>query len=174
MTTNAQHNANGRNAKKSTGPRTRQGKAQSSRNAVQHGAYAEELVAIRRGVFEEDPNEVAAYVQGIVESLAPRDAIEVSLANQIAFCMLRLRRSTRFETEAIAGTDRRRPGPQDPEDPRSVEYYEEQLAHDLGQQARTLFDHTLANVSRVESRNSLALDRALSRYRKLHERDLSS
>ena len=100
MTSDAQRNANRRSAKESTGPRTPQGKARSSQNALKHGAYAEELVPIRRGVFEEDPDEIAVYMRSVVESLAPRDAIEVALANRIAFCMLRLNRADRFETEA--------------------------------------------------------------------------
>ncbi len=41
MATAAQIAANRRNALKSTGPKTRQGKRASSRNAVKHGVYAE-------------------------------------------------------------------------------------------------------------------------------------
>jgi hypothetical protein len=44
MATEAQINANRRNAKKSTGPRTSVGKERSSRNALQHGLLARESV----------------------------------------------------------------------------------------------------------------------------------
>ena len=44
MTTQAQIDANRRNAEKSTGPKTPHGKARSRRNALWHGVTAETLV----------------------------------------------------------------------------------------------------------------------------------
>ena len=87
---------------------------------------------------------------------------------------LRLHRVGRLEAEAIAGTDTASTEPQDPNDPRSVDYHGEMLAQNRGTRARDLFEHTLAQVSLIESRNSLSLDRALNRYRKLQERDMGS
>ena len=44
MSTEAQILANWRNAQKSTGPRSRQGKAAVSQNAVQHGLSARQAI----------------------------------------------------------------------------------------------------------------------------------
>jgi len=44
MATEAQIRANRRNAQKSTGPRTRQGKAALSQNAVKHGLSARQAI----------------------------------------------------------------------------------------------------------------------------------
>ena len=44
MTTNAQIKANRNNAKKSTGPRTEQGKARVAKNALKHGLLARDTV----------------------------------------------------------------------------------------------------------------------------------
>ncbi len=44
MSTEAQINANRQNAQKSTGPRTAEGKAVVSQNAVKHGLFAAEAV----------------------------------------------------------------------------------------------------------------------------------
>ena len=49
MPTQAQIRANRENAKKSTGPRTPEGKANSSKNALKHGLLAEDAVIPRRG-----------------------------------------------------------------------------------------------------------------------------
>ncbi|MHC4750707.1 MAG: hypothetical protein ACYTFW_12625, partial [Planctomycetota bacterium] len=44
MSTEAQINANQQNSQKSTGPRTAEGKAAVSQNAVKHGLFASEAV----------------------------------------------------------------------------------------------------------------------------------
>jgi len=43
MSTQAQINANRENAEKSTGPKTAEGKAASSKNATRHGFYSKEF-----------------------------------------------------------------------------------------------------------------------------------
>ena len=50
MSTEKQINANRQNAQKSTGPKTAEGKATSSKNAVKHGLFAEEAV-----IYGENP-----------------------------------------------------------------------------------------------------------------------
>jgi hypothetical protein len=44
MTTQKQIKANRKNAQKSTGPRTGEGKASVSKNAVKHGLFAESVI----------------------------------------------------------------------------------------------------------------------------------
>src|SRR4051812_34923262 len=56
--------ANRRNGKKG-GPRTPEGKRRVSQNALKYGGYSG-ADAIPRGPFAEDPDEVAAFIEAIV------------------------------------------------------------------------------------------------------------
>src|SRR5688572_25538951 len=84
----AKRNANRQNAKKSTGPRTREGKARSSRNALKHGfrATASALTPL------EDREAYESYTSSIIDSLRPATAMEQDLAQRIADLSWRLRR----------------------------------------------------------------------------------
>ena len=105
MATEAQRKANRQNAKKSTGPRTPEGKARSSKNALKHGLLARDAV-----MADEDPAEYDRQLQILEENLFPKNAIEFELVLQIADSRWRLRRITRIEagltTYQYAGADR--------------------------------------------------------------------
>ena len=105
MSTEAQRKANRQNAKKSTGPRTPQGKARSSKNALKHGLLARDAV-----MADEDAAEYDRQLQILEENLFPKNAIEFELVLQIADSRWRLRRITRIEagltTYQYHGTDR--------------------------------------------------------------------
>ena len=90
--TPAQVAANRMNAQRSTGPRTPAGRARSSQNAMKHGIYARTDIAVERGPFAEDPEEVASTLKELVQALAPRDVLEVFRANRIALLQLQERR----------------------------------------------------------------------------------
>jgi hypothetical protein len=107
-TSTAQVEANRRNAKKSTGPRSAEGKRRSAMNALTHGAYGR-AQAIPRGLLCESEFEVKEYVDAIVDALAPRDAIELVIARRIATADLRLARLERYEGVAMAKVGRLRP-----------------------------------------------------------------
>ena len=92
MATQAQRKANRQNAKKSTGPRTPEGKARSSQNAIKHGLLARDAV-----MADEDPAEYDRQLQILEENLFPKNAIEFELVLQIADSRWRLRRITRIE-----------------------------------------------------------------------------
>ena len=62
-TTKARLRANRKNARKSTGPKTPEGKARSSRNALKHGLLA------RHVIIDDDPNEDPAEFNRILEGL---------------------------------------------------------------------------------------------------------
>ncbi len=96
----AQQAANRRNAQKSTGPRTREGKQTSSQNATSHGAYAGSVHPVRSGALAENPAEVEALFDAIVTAKNPRDAIEREVACQIANALLRHRRAGRLEAQS--------------------------------------------------------------------------
>ncbi|HUU14471.1 MAG TPA: hypothetical protein VM182_12300 [Terriglobia bacterium] len=75
--------ANRRNARRSTGPRTPEGKRRSRMNALRHGlctkAFREVMVELR-----EDPREFDRLHRGLVDSLAPHNALESTLVEDLA------------------------------------------------------------------------------------------
>lgn len=89
--------ANRKNALKSTGPRSGAGKARSSQNALKHSHFAQKLVAITVGPYAEDADEVAAFIQEAIDVLAPRDYLEMQVAQQIAVNFLRQQRLMKWE-----------------------------------------------------------------------------
>lgn len=93
--------ANRRNAKQSTGPTSKSGKANSSQNGIKHGVFSTSLEPLRTGEFYEDEDEFAERVDGIVESLRPRDAIEREVATQIAGVQIKKGRLERWATATI-------------------------------------------------------------------------
>jgi hypothetical protein len=96
MATKRQIKANRQNAKRSTGPITAAGRAQSKRNALKHGLTAREVT-----VDNEEASKFEAFRDDIVRDLAPEGALEEELAQQIATDSWRLRRVLRLEA-AIA------------------------------------------------------------------------
>ena len=96
MATEAQITANRINAQKSTGPRTAEGKAAVSQNAVTHGLLAAQAVV--RG---ESVEEFTAHRDGVLADLRPVGALESILAERVASLMWRLRRAERLQNEAF-------------------------------------------------------------------------
>ncbi|MCH7670464.1 MAG: hypothetical protein IIC71_14875 [Acidobacteria bacterium] len=167
MGTERQNEANRANAAKSTGPTSAEGKAISAGNAVKHGIYSERMVAIRRGYFEEDPEEFHRYMSDIVASLNPRDAVEDEAAFRVASYFRRLDRLDRFEAEALAGDTASRvingdifTASQNLGDP---EVHKEDAA------ARAI-DHTFERASLIDSRLAQGLERSLKLYAMLRSR----
>jgi hypothetical protein len=77
--------ANQSNAQKSTGPKTREGKARAALNAIKHGAYAKaenvrREIMVRRG---EDPAEYEQLHQDLVDSCQPEDALQAMVVKTI-------------------------------------------------------------------------------------------
>ena len=103
MASEAQLAANRRNAQKSAGPRTEEGRAVASRNALRHGLTAEQLI-----LFDEQAGDLARFCEEVRAALDPADAIEEQLAERILLCAWRLRRACRLEAalinDAAAGT----------------------------------------------------------------------
>ncbi len=85
-----QAEANRRNSKKSTGPRTAAGKGRSKFNAVTHG-----LTALSVLLPGEDPGQLAARQQQLIDSLQPRHAAELTAIERMAAAIWRSDRSTR-------------------------------------------------------------------------------
>jgi hypothetical protein len=98
MSTQKQMEANRRNALKSTGPRTPEGKAKVAQNAVKHGILSK--LTILPEVESQD--EWEAHVSRVLDDLQPVGYLEQVLAEDIAATLWRLARARRYEAEAAA------------------------------------------------------------------------
>lgn len=96
MATEAQVRANRLNAKRSTGPRTAEGKAVVAQNAVKHGLSARQAV-----IVGEDMGEFEFYREQMLAELAPEGAMESALAQRAVGLAWRLRRAERLQNEAF-------------------------------------------------------------------------
>jgi hypothetical protein len=79
-----------------TGPRTTEGKAIASRNAIRHGLLSEDIVAP-----QEASTDWEEFRFDIMNALAPVAALESELAERVASLLWRLRRVPRAEAEQI-------------------------------------------------------------------------
>src|SRR5579862_8789416 len=93
MTTFRQIEANRRNARKSTGPITEEGKQRSRCNAVCHGLTAETVI----GALE-DAEDYQAFEAAIIADYDAQSAVERQLVLRLASLLWRLRRATTIET----------------------------------------------------------------------------
>lgn len=97
MTSPRKIEANRRNALKSTGPRTPEGKARASRNNLRHGVLVAGPV-IRE---MERTEEWDAHLEGVRTSLAPVGYLEEVLVDRAALLLWRMGRVARFERDAL-------------------------------------------------------------------------
>jgi len=104
MASAAQIQANRLNARKSTGPRTDEGKEKASHNAVKHGLLAREVV-----IVGEDPAQFEMYREGMIQTLAPAGPVEEMLAERIVGLSWRLQRAERLQNAAFAALDEAEP-----------------------------------------------------------------
>src|SRR5271167_4763077 len=93
MTSFRQIEANRRNARKSTGPITEEGKQRSRCNAVRHGLTAETVI----GALE-DAEDYKAFEAAIIADYDVQSAVERELVLRLASLLWRLRRATTMET----------------------------------------------------------------------------
>src|SRR5450631_2491514 len=93
MASEKQVSANRRNAAKSTGPITQNGKLRSRRNAMSHGLTAATVVTAI-----EDSQEFEQFAAAIRADYQPVSTIEHELVARLASLLWRLRRSTLIET----------------------------------------------------------------------------
>jgi len=98
MASQKQIAANRRNARRSTGPKTPEGKAAASRNAVKHGLSSSRTIVLpgeNRQEFEE-------HLDAFRSECQPQGPLEQSLVFQVAAAECRLRRICRLETGLFA------------------------------------------------------------------------
>ena len=89
--------ANRRNAQKSTGPRTPEGKNRSRFNGVKHGLRA--TVAVLPG---EDPAAFQERVDALMERFAPQNPVEADLLERVAATTWSLERANRAEAARLS------------------------------------------------------------------------
>jgi hypothetical protein len=96
MTSFRQIEANRRNALRSTGPTTDDGKRQSRRNALRHGLSAETVID---GL--EDCEDYSAFEAAVIADYDARTAVERELVLRLASLLWRLRRIISIETDLL-------------------------------------------------------------------------
>ena len=93
MTSPKQIDANRRNALKSTGPITPEGKERSRRNAVRHGLTAETVIAVL-----ENSEDYEMFEAAVISDYNADTVVERQLVLRLASTLWRLRRATGMET----------------------------------------------------------------------------
>lgn len=96
MTTQKQVATNKKNARKSTGPKSAQGKATVAMNAISHGVLSQKLF-----LAGEDPAEFAALLDDLSRALRPIGTLEQVLVEKIAVALWKQRRLVTAETASI-------------------------------------------------------------------------
>jgi hypothetical protein len=96
MTSFAQFESNRRNALRSTGPRTDEGKQRSRANAFRHGLTAETVIASL-----EDAEDYKAFEATIIADYQAETAVARELVLRLASLLWRLRRATGIETDLL-------------------------------------------------------------------------
>ena len=97
MTSFRQWQSNRRNAAKSSGPITPEGKERSRRNAVRHGLTAETVI----GALE-DAEDYKAFESAVIADYDAQSTVERELVLRLASALWRLRRATAIETGLFA------------------------------------------------------------------------
>jgi len=116
MASDRQIKANQENARLSTGPRTPEGKARSSLNAVRHGLLARDAV-----LPEEDRAAYLELLAALEEEYQPQSPSQTFLVQQLASAQWRLQRFLRIETGFFAARMER---------VKSKEYDEDTIQHE--------------------------------------------
>jgi hypothetical protein len=88
---------NRRNAQRSTGPKTAEGKAKARLNALKHGLRAEEFA-----LPGEDQEELKRLTDEWVEYYQPRSPGERAVLDRCVYATVQLNRCTRYHQEAVA------------------------------------------------------------------------
>ena len=104
MATQKQIEANIRNSKKSTGPKTERGINNAKRNAIKHGLYAGDII-IQGGCLKENPDDILELMQRLRSDLKPVGYLEnhlVTRLGEIAWQYLRFRK---FENDEFKNAE---------------------------------------------------------------------
>lgn len=147
MTTESQIQANRKNAIKSTGPRTAEGKARASKNSIRHG-----ILSVVHFANAEEKRRFSDAYSGLVDALKPEGVLEDLIVERIALNHWRLARLIKIERGLFTAFD-----------------YNNVLSNDLGNVSESLamrFANRTVEFATL-SRYEVALERSI--LRNLHE-----
>ena len=96
MTSVKQIDANRANAKRSTGPRSEEGKARSSKNALKHGLNSRSIV-----IWDEEYEQFELLRAGLEADFRPMSTIDRELVDRLAGLLWRLRRIPRLDAALL-------------------------------------------------------------------------
>ena len=178
MASEAQIDANRRNAERSTGPSTQEGKSNSSRNGLIHG-----MAAGKHALPGEDPCDYFTLLQDFRARFQPADPVEDGIVARLAAEEWRLRRFPAMEVEVfhtrfreIARVDRIRKRQEESNKKRGIEPYPGESVHDEQSDCDLLGrafvldaggSNAFTKLARYESRADHAFDRFLRQLQKL-------
>jgi hypothetical protein len=163
--------------KRGGGPKSRDGKARTSLNALKHG-----LTSLRPQLLEwESASQFRALSAALIEELAPEGVIEAILVDRIVWCAWRLRRAARVEQLLLTGGSFEGPPrivagwvDRDPEDPDASNVESEPDAEELEREreqreaaAMIQYGRDAGLLTRYETTLERSLYRALWQLREL-------
>ena len=99
--------ANRRNAQKSTGPKTREGKRRSSMNATKSGTFMSKAMIFDGGLGQEQADELSELIEALREDWQPNSTEEELLVEERGIYRWRRRRNFACETAEISLRSRR-------------------------------------------------------------------
>src|SRR5579883_1380923 len=141
--------ASQRNGRKSRGPKTPEGKARSSRNALRHGLLA------RCCVLESESRELFDDLfQQFFNRFQPVDEVEAALVEEMIAATWRLRRCWALETRSL-------------DNEISAQIEGDQLDRIAAGLAKAAESHPLHTTQRYESRLQLMYQRAFKNFLRL-------
>jgi hypothetical protein len=97
--TSARAAASRANGAKSKGPKSAEGKARSSQNALRHGLCAKKFLLLP----DDSRAQFAALEAALLDDLAPEGALQILLAHRLITAAWRLQRADRLELELLCG-----------------------------------------------------------------------
>ena len=166
MSTRKQRQANKRNAKHSTGPRTPEGKQRSSQNALKHG-----LLSVQSVIPGEDPADYDQLLTEFADRFLPSDPYERSLVRQMADADWRLQRISRLETAFLSSAfDDYRRHYKKRDQPGDPERTETSILGDIMQKRTAEMNH-FSSYETNQSRRFHRAYRQLIEVRELEARD---
>jgi hypothetical protein len=108
MATKAQMEANRRNARKSTGPKTLSGKGRASKNSLRHGLTAEQLVLWQT----DEPQAWTELRNNVMSYYLPETVLEEILVNRIVKALIDSKHAEKLEAAIVSdGTISQLAGP---------------------------------------------------------------
>ena len=162
MTTKKQIRANRRNAKLSTGPKSKAGKQRSARNAIKHGLFTDVLL-----LPDEDGEALAALTNNLHADFRPVTHMQAYVIDRLAMLIWRERRLAKAEISETIALQRAAPFRQSVYDANA----ESVMRTDAHAKAGTLDLARQLLIGRYQTMLTNQIERTLKQYFELVERE---